>query len=52
MQQFYKDNSPLIKSLVMTSLLDSEILDEIKKRNLNKVVLTRILKFLNGLGGT
>lgn len=26
MQQFYKDNNPLIKALVITSLPDSEIL--------------------------
>ncbi len=31
MQQFYKDNSSLIKALIMTSLLDSEIQEEIKK---------------------
>jgi len=31
MQQFYKDNSPLIKALTMATLSDSEIVDEIKK---------------------
>jgi len=31
MQQFYKDNSPLIKALIMATLSDSEIMDEIKK---------------------
>lgn len=31
MQQYYKDNSSLIKALIMTSLLDSEILEEIQK---------------------
>lgn len=31
MQQFYKDNSPLIKALTMATLNDSEIVDEIKK---------------------
>lgn len=31
MQQFYKDNSPLIKALTMATLSDSEIVEEIKK---------------------
>lgn len=34
MQQFYKDNSPLVKALIMASLSDSEILDEIKKTDI------------------
>ncbi len=34
MLQFYKDNSSLIKALIMTSLLDSEIMDEIKKTDI------------------
>lgn len=35
MQQYYKDNSSLIKALIMTSLLDSEILEEIKKTDIS-----------------
>lgn len=34
MQQFYKDNSPLVKALIMASLSDSEIIDEIKKTDI------------------
>ncbi|AKB50545.1 Transcriptional regulator, TetR family [Methanosarcina barkeri str. Wiesmoor] len=34
MQQFYKDNSPLVRALIMASLSDSEIIDEIKKTDI------------------
>ena len=35
LQQFYKDNSSLVKALTMEALVDGEIVDEAKKMDLN-----------------
>ncbi|WP_235280524.1 TetR/AcrR family transcriptional regulator [Methanosarcina mazei] len=45
MQQYWKDNSSLTKALIMTALLDSEIVDEVKKMNFKNEYYKAVSEF-------